>query len=77
MTFEKRIWLFRRNARKSQKMIEAETGIPQRTLSDWEHGNSEPTASGIKKLEKAYGVIYAEILHELRKNAQALRSITY
>jgi|GEM_PF-1683322 len=54
MTLGQRLKYFRKKARKSQKSIEKEIGIPQATLSGWENDNSEPTVSDIVKLAKAF-----------------------
>lgn len=63
MTFGKRICFLRLRIGKSQKRIEAETGIPQRTLSDWENDNSEPSVSDAVKLASAFGVTVGELIN--------------
>lgn len=64
MDFGKRIHSLRLKLGKSQKMIEGETGIPQRTLSDWENSKSEPCVSDIIKLAVAFNVTVAELFAE-------------
>lgn len=61
MDFGKRIHSLRLKVGKSQKKIESETGIPQRTLSDWENSKTEPCASDIVKLATALEVTVAEL----------------
>ena len=64
MTFGKRIYLLRQKVCKTQKVIEAETGIPQRTLSDWENDKSEPRVSELLIVAKALEVPAIELLIE-------------
>ena len=64
MLLGERIRFFRNRASKSQKDIEAETNIPQTTLSGWETGVSEPRASELQKLATAFGVTVTELLTE-------------
>ena len=62
MTFGKRIYSLRIKIGKSQKRIEAETSIPQRTLSDWENDKSEPCVSDAVKLASALGISISELI---------------
>lgn len=62
MTFGQRIKVFRQRVSKSQKDIEAETEIPQATLSGWENDKSEPCVSDAVKLAAALGVTVAELI---------------
>jgi len=62
VTFGKRICFLRLRIGKSQKRIEAETGIPQRTLSDWENDKSEPKVSDLPKLASALGISTSELI---------------
>lgn len=66
-TFGKRLQILRKKSCKSQKAIEAETGIPQRTLSDWESGRFEPRVSEVLKLAPALGVSITELFTELQQ----------
>ena len=66
-TFGKRFQILRKKSCKSQKAIEAETGIPQRTLSDWESGRFEPRVSEVLKLAPALGVSITELFTELQQ----------
>ena len=62
MTFGQRIRFYRQRINKSQKIIEAETGIPQTTQSGWENDKTEPTVSDAQKLAAALGVTLAELI---------------
>jgi len=62
VTFGKRICFLRLRIGKSQKKIEVETGIPQRTLSDWENDKSEPCVSDAVKLASALGISISELI---------------
>lgn len=64
MNFGKRICAWRLKLGKSQKQVEAETGIPQRTLSDWENDKSEPTLSDAVKLTAALGISINQLIGE-------------
>ena len=45
----------RETAKWSQVELHDRTGIPQKTLSNWEKGKGEPSASDLSKLAKAPG----------------------
>ncbi|MBP2635514.1 MAG: Helix-turn-helix domain [Firmicutes bacterium] len=64
MNFGNKIRDLRLKTSKTQKLIEAETAIPQRTLSDWENNKSEPTLSDAIKLAEAFGVSINQLIGE-------------
>lgn len=63
---------YRKQAKKSQKFIEAETGIPQNTLSGWENDKSEPTISDARKLAVALGISLVELIEGKDQQAACL-----
>ncbi len=44
-------------------------GVSKDTISNWECGKSFPDVPNIEKIEKLYGVIYADIIFLPKKNA--------
>ena len=64
MSLPQRLKHFRAEAKKTQKNVEKEIGIPQATLSGWENGLSEPSASDLIKLAKCYRVSELKLLHD-------------
>jgi len=64
VNFGNKIRDLRLKTSKTQKLIEAETAIPQRTLSDWENNKSEPTLSDAIKLAEAFGVSINQLIGE-------------
>lgn len=50
--------------RKSKKLSQAELGMrlgfSARTVSDWEHGNTEPNIATIKAIVKLFDITYEE-----------------
>lgn len=64
MALGQKIKHFRQRAKKSQRDIQVDTGIPQTTLSGWEAEKFEPKASELQKLATALGVSVAELLSD-------------
>ena len=54
--------------RKSKKMSQGELGkilgFSARTISDWEHGNTEPNITAIKAIVKFFDISYEEFFGE-------------
>jgi len=46
----------------SQKQLGEKLGYSQRTVSDWESGNTEPNIDAIRKLSELFDVSYEELL---------------
>ena len=46
----------------SQKQLGEKLGYSQRTISDWEKGNTEPNIEAIKKLVILFDISYEELL---------------
>ena len=46
----------------SQKTLGEKLGCSQRTISDWENGNTEPNIDAIKKLVALFDVSYEDLL---------------
>lgn len=67
MNFGKRLCFLRKKSGKTQKQLEAATGIPQRTLSDWENNKAEPGVSDAVKLAKALGISIVELIEESKE----------
>jgi len=48
--------------RLSQKQLGEKLGYSQRTICDWEKGNTEPSIDAIKKITVLFDVSYEELL---------------
>ncbi|MBU2701656.1 transcriptional regulator with XRE-family HTH domain [Sporomusaceae bacterium BoRhaA] len=64
MSVGKRISFLRKNAKKTQKIIELETGIPQTTLSGWETDKTVPNLYDAHKIATALGVTVNDLLDD-------------
>lgn len=46
----------------NQKQFGEKLGYSQRTISDWENGNTEPNIEAIKKIVSLFDISYEELL---------------
>jgi len=58
----KSIRRIRKDNNLNQSQFGEKIGYSQRTVSDWENGNTEPNLEAIKKIMSAFDVTYEDLL---------------
>lgn len=56
------IYKLRKEHGLNQKQFGQRIGYSQRTISDWEKGNTEPNINAIKKICEIFDISYEELL---------------
>lgn len=55
----------RKSKNLSQSELGEKLGYSARTISDWEHGNTEPNITAIKAIVKFFDITYNEFFDEI------------
>ena len=57
------IFKLRKEYKLNQNEFGKKLGYSQRTISDWENGNTEPNIEAIKKITALFDITYEELLN--------------
>jgi transcriptional regulator with XRE-family HTH domain len=75
MSFKENLKRLRESKGWTQAQAAERTGVPFRTMQNWEGGSREPRLEALKKLAAAYGVLVDELLRDDATPARGSRPL--